>query len=327
MKTVLVVTNRDDIHASAVIEALHALDCPVFRLNTEELLDQYSVGLFQGAGGDQLLLRSLEHPRQLAGEDIGAVYYRRPAVPEAPAEVVDEDARRIVVSESRHFLKWLYAYLSDRWWFADPFTLDRMQSKPWQIKQARTAGLRVPDTFYGNLPDLAEALRPSERLAVKSIREMGFVDGERYRAFYTAMVDAADLLEDREALSINSNFFQAALEKKHELRITYVDGELFCVRIDSQQGPEEAHDDWRRVWWDELEHEQIQLPEDVAGGLSSFMAAVGLRFGAIDMIVTPDDEHVFLECNANGQWLWLDELTGAGIGDAIARSLARACRD
>jgi len=46
--------------------------------------------------------------------------------------------------------------------------------------------------------------------------------------------------------------------------------------------------------------------------------ALGLCFGAIDLIVTPDDDHVFLEVNPNGQWLWIEELTGLPISHAIA---------
>ncbi len=37
------------------------------------------------------------------------------------------------------------------------------------------------------------------------------------------------------------------------------------------------------------------------------MKRLNLRFGSIDLIVTPDDELVFLEINEQGQFLFLDE--------------------
>ena len=37
------------------------------------------------------------------------------------------------------------------------------------------------------------------------------------------------------------------------------------------------------------------------------MQRMGLAFGAFDVIVTPEDEYVFLEVNEQGQFLWLEE--------------------
>ena len=37
------------------------------------------------------------------------------------------------------------------------------------------------------------------------------------------------------------------------------------------------------------------------------MEALGLRFGAIDFIRTPEGEHVFLEVNPSGEWGMLEK--------------------
>lgn len=36
------------------------------------------------------------------------------------------------------------------------------------------------------------------------------------------------------------------------------------------------------------------------------MARLGLLFGCIDLMVTPDDDYVFLEVNEMGQFLWIE---------------------
>jgi hypothetical protein len=51
------------------------------------------------------------------------------------------------------------------------------------------------------------------------------------------------------------------------------------------------------------------------------MQAFGLNFGCFDFIVSKRDEIIFLECNCNGQWLWVQERTGQPIGEAIAGQL------
>ncbi len=51
------------------------------------------------------------------------------------------------------------------------------------------------------------------------------------------------------------------------------------------------------------------------------MRHLGLVYGAIDMIRTPDGRHVFLEANPSGQWLWIEQRTGLGVSEALVDCL------
>jgi hypothetical protein len=55
--------------------------------------------------------------------------------------------------------------------------------------------------------------------------------------------------------------------------------------------------------------------------LHLYMRTLGLNFGCFDFIVPEAGEPIFLECNCNGQWYWVEERTGQQIGLAIARQL------
>ncbi len=323
--TVLVITNQEDLHASAVIAHLHEMGVRVFRLNTENLLTGHTLSLAQTAQGDRLRLHDHLADRHLDGEDIGAVYFRRPAPPEVPELWADQPASRdVVASEARWFLRWLYGYLGDLPWFtADPLTLDRAACKPSQIRLARRLGMQVPATYYGNGVDGIDTLSDQGPLVVKAIRETGFEADQIFHAFYTAQVPREDLMQSRESLSASINFLQQKLEKAHELRVTWVDGHCFAARIHSQTGPEAARIDWRKVDWQDLDYSLETLPADLQQKLAAYCHAMGIGYGAFDFIVTPAGEHVFLECNANGQWLWIDEKTHAGIAPAIAAALRK----
>jgi glutathione synthase/RimK-type ligase-like ATP-grasp enzyme len=48
------------------------------------------------------------------------------------------------------------------------------------------------------------------------------------------------------------------------------------------------------------------------------MDRLGLNYGGIDVIVTPDDDYVFLEVNPGGEFHWLDHTTGLPIAKALA---------
>ena len=51
------------------------------------------------------------------------------------------------------------------------------------------------------------------------------------------------------------------------------------------------------------------------------MQSLGLVYGAIDLIVTPSGEYVFLEINPAGQFLWAESAAGLPLLDALATML------
>ena len=322
-RSVLVITNQEDLHASSVIAHLNEMGVKVFRLNTEKLLTELTVSLSQTAAGESLLLHDTISGRTLRGRDIGVVYFRRPAPPDVPSLWQDNpQAAAVVASEARWFLRWLYAYLGDRPWVsAQPSVIDRASCKPLQMKLARSLGMRVPDTCYGNSALDLQALSVTSPLVVKAIRETGFEANDVFHAFYTAAVDPEALIASPELLSGHINFFQHKVAKDHELRVTWIDGRCYSARIHSQSGPEGARLDWRRVNWQELDYSVTALPSELEQQISAYCIGLGLNFGAFDFIVTQRGEHVFLECNANGQWLWLDEKLDIGIAQGIAQAL------
>lgn len=75
-----------------------------------------------------------------------------------------------------------------------------------------------------------------------------------------------------------------------------------------------------RADYDSLTYTVIPTPEHVRSGVRRLLADLRLRFGALDFIVTPDGDWVFLEVNPNGEWAWIDELTPL-IASAIADAL------
>jgi glutathione synthase/RimK-type ligase-like ATP-grasp enzyme len=65
----------------------------------------------------------------------------------------------------------------------------------------------------------------------------------------------------------------------------------------------------------------MTLPAEVLTSLQELMKAFDLRFGVIDMALTPNGEYVFLEVNPTGQWQWLEKYTELPITIAVAEAL------
>jgi glutathione synthase/RimK-type ligase-like ATP-grasp enzyme len=116
---------------------------------------------------------------------------------------------------------------------------------------------------------------------------------------------------------------QAYVPKRIELRITVVGEQVFAAEIHSQATNHTRHD-WRRYDLDQTPHRPHELPDGLAQLCVRLTERLGLRYGAIDMILTPDGSYVFLEINPNGQYLWIEALTGLPISDAICDLLLSA---
>lgn len=113
---------------------------------------------------------------------------------------------------------------------------------------------------------------------------------------------------------------QEYISKRVELRVTVVGSRVFAAEIHSQVNSSTKHD-WRRYDLDRTPHMRHPLPPSVEACCVQLVQTLRLNFGAIDMIVTPSGEYVFLEINGNGQWGWIEDLTGLPIADAIVELL------
>jgi glutathione synthase/RimK-type ligase-like ATP-grasp enzyme len=115
--------------------------------------------------------------------------------------------------------------------------------------------------------------------------------------------------------------FQQYVPKRVELRVTVVGRRVFAAEIDSQASRSTRHD-WRHYDDPNVQYRIHTLPPEMARACVRLVEALGLSFGAIDLIQTPEGKYVFLEINPNGQWGWIEDLTGLPISDAIADWLA-----
>jgi glutathione synthase/RimK-type ligase-like ATP-grasp enzyme len=68
----------------------------------------------------------------------------------------------------------------------------------------------------------------------------------------------------------------------------------------------------------------VELPACLSLKLTTLVRELGLVYGAVDLVENRDHEILFLEVNSMGQWLWIEDLTGLPISQAIARHLAEA---
>ena len=114
--------------------------------------------------------------------------------------------------------------------------------------------------------------------------------------------------------------FQEYIPKDHELRVYVIGNEVYACKIESQTS-KKTKVDWRNYDLSNTPHLPIEIIQETKQKCIKLVESLGLNMGALDLIVTPDGETVFLECNSEGSWLWIEELSGLPITEAVCRFL------
>lgn len=136
---------------------------------------------------------------------------------------------------------------------------------------------------------------------------------------YTSAI-GPEHLEALEELRYSPMVFQERIDKAHELRVAVVGGRCFAGAIHASRSVT-GQVDWRRAGPSECHWEPGELPAEVAARLEQLVASLGLVYGAVDLIVTPEGRHVFLEVNPAGEFMWLMQHPGLPIAEALANVL------
>lgn len=294
---------------------------PATRFNTEDfpVRSGMVLSLCRGRVGG-----SIEAGGRAVGlDEIRSVWYRRPAEPEPSKEVEDPDDRWFAAEESEEALFGLWRVL-DCTWVSHPDALNAASYKPAQLLAASGVGLEVPRTLISNEPEEAAAFVDDlgGPAVIKPLRFGVVKETEDYEdVVFTSPLREADLATGMEAVALCPCLLQEYVRKDVEVRATVIGREVFAAEIHSQVTPGAEHD-WRRASADEVPHMPHKLPAGVADRCLKLVERLGLNFGAIDLIRTPEGRYVFLEINPNGQWLWIELLTGLPITDSLVRLLA-----
>ena len=325
---ILIYTNKEDTHPTNVIKYLNEWNVPVFRLNTECILTDYEFEWWCDDRGVDFFIRNTKNNLQLYGHQITAVWDRRALVPaELPIQSEHDEINRHNLDEARGFLSFLRYYTKDIFSIGSIVEDRPADSKMLQLQVARSLGMPTPDTCFANTREqILNFARKYEYISLKSIIDSGlFLGGDKEYVFFSQRIKSADLeSQPEEAFSQTVSFVQNYIDKKYELRITVICDDVIACKIDSQlQSETTGKIDWRQGYEHDLKHEIVEIPESVADFCRQFLKRMKLNFGCFDFIVTPDDKYVFLECNPNGQWLWIEIVTEFDISRVIAENLAK----
>lgn len=308
--TVLILAADLDANADHMVTALHERGVAVCRVNTAWFPAQLTVSAALRGDRWSGQLRTPAHIVEL--DEIHAVWYRSPEAYHMPAELSAIE-RQHCTREAKYGLGGILASLPGLW-VNHPSRVADCAYKPVQLVRARECGLAVPDTVITNEPGTARSFAAHEQTITK-LMSANTISEQGCRKFSWTRVLGSDDLDDLRGFEVTVNMLQRWVPKLFEVRIVVIADRLTAVKITS--GSAASRIDWRSDYT-ALSYDLIEPPDYVIRGVHALMRSFSLVYAALDFIVTPEAEWVFLGINAGGQYGWLEAKTGVPLTEYLA---------
>lgn len=316
---VLLLTHSGDYFTvDRVADALARRGARTFRLDTDRFPREVKLTAKFTADGTTHLIE--DGASTLEASEVRSVWARKTWLPRL-AEDLDPKFYDMCVRESMAALEGFLSSLHSARWVNEPGRDREAENKLLQLRIASDVGLRVPRTIVTNDPDRVRSFFAEVEgdMVAKLLRPVSISMGADSAFVYTSLVTKEDLAEAA-MLRHSPMVFQERIAKACELRIAFVNGRLFAGAIDASHSTM-GQIDWRLASPEEARWERDEVPGKVASAIEALMSKLGLVYGAVDLIRTPDGEHVFLEVNPGGEWGMLERDLDYPISEAIADAL------
>ncbi len=297
-KEILILTQEIDPHADDMVVFLKKKGVRPRRFHTRDFPARATISASMGGKSGI----SIRYPGgKVAGDQIKSVWNRRPgkcAIPDS----VPEAERQFATRESELTLQGVYRIIGGLW-VNEPDKNRTANSKLIQLRTARELKMRTPDTLITNDPkEFFDFYHAHDGKVIIKTQHPWQLASRGDMALYTTLIDK-EKLAHMDRIRNGPCLFQELVAKELELRVTVIGRRVFATAIYSQRVAMGAVD-WRKAPDGAILQEPYALPKAIEKKVLKFMDAFGLHYGAIDMIVTPQGEYVFLEINPNGQFGW-----------------------
>jgi MvdD family ATP-grasp ribosomal peptide maturase len=316
--SVLIITHSDDNESVArVAEVIAQKGGHTIRFDTDRYPTDVRLTAYYGKSGDERLTLTNEEG-EFDLREVDSIWHRRISLGARLPAGLDKQLRHASLGEASAAAHGMLASLK-------AFRMDHLhhirqaENKQLQLQVARELGLDIPRTLTTNDASAVCTFAESceNGMVTKMLSSFAIYEEGNELVVFTNAVKPEDLA-DLSGLSLCPATFQESIPKSLEIRATVVGQRVMSAAIDSQVSTRATHD-WRRDGLRMIENWQpYQLPLEVEEKILRLMNYFSLNYGAIDIILTPDGKHVFIELNPCGEFFWLERSPGLPISAAIA---------
>ena len=300
----LIVSHADDLHALAVQGAVRQRGFACHIVESDQLSGRESINLVFGCkiARPAAMLRSSE-AELLDIASIEAIWWRRfKAAQQLPLEGLGETHKSLINNDCVVALAGSLQNAFAGRWISSPSATEHASNKLNQLTAARAAGFRIPETLVTQSPavvgDFYREL--GGRVIVKPVA------GTPGPLLFTQFVTENHLREG-DAIRACPAIYQEYIPGTQHIRLN-------CFGRKSFAGLIETDDlDWRPNL--DVPISRWLVPDSLNERVRDVLDILGLEMGIVDLKLAATGEVVWLEVNPQGQFLFLEGLTGEPLTD------------
>lgn len=310
---ILILSDKNDSHSNFVLPKIKKQNLPVFRLNLDVLSLKNTSVTYRN-----FKWTIIQENNTLELEKVQCVWNRRTFVELLLDEEYDQSIDfKIWKGEWNKTLLGIYSTLSNLPWLNFWRDAYAAENKFLQMEMAHRCEFLIPDTIVSNNKNnLLDFLSISKVAALKLMQQDFYKSQDKsYKGFYVNVISGNDLKKFGDFRE-NPVVLQEYIDKDYEVRYTVVGQKHFACRINSQES-EKTKIDWRRYDIPNTPHLILEIPSYIEERVRKLMILLKIEYGALDFIVTKNNDWFFLEVNSMGQFLWIEDLTGLPISNEI----------
>jgi len=329
---ILIFTKKFDYSTTCVMRWLKFLGKEVRRINVDD--DGYKLDKISGEG---ILFRNTRTGELVNLNEASACWWRRNGISQQtfcgtalPQRLTAGDIdlspfvhgpKNLISREARDLTEFIYesVYQSCQINLGRPvFNLNKLIV----LKKAEAAGLTVPGyQVITNTRELKNIHAESARYVSKAISNGIYDEIENKRFYtYTEQIDN-EWFEDEPDVSLYPSLAMELIEKKAEVRSFFIAGKFFSMQIKSQSSQQTSVDFRKYNIIKPNRTDLFKLPSPVEDKLEVLFDSVGLNCGSVDLIITKNNDYVFLEINPVGQYSMVGEPCNYNLDRLIANYL------
>ncbi|MDP2061201.1 MAG: grasp-with-spasm system ATP-grasp peptide maturase [Flavobacteriaceae bacterium] len=303
---ILIISEENDSTTEIVIRWIRYLGADFLRINDTSILDLDFMSIDEESDDVQFQFNN----KKYCLSDFTSYWYRRgrlnfnfPKI-EMSGEILQKSVSRMLEMENNYILNHIYNYFEKRVGIKTIGSIyDNNTNKMSNLLSARSVGLKIPaSAVVTSKKKASEFIKNKKKIIVKPIYQAGFLyeDSNKISTGFTSLISEQEIFELPK--NIYPSLMQEYIEKKYELRIFYLHGLCYSSAIFSQLDPQTVVDFRNYNWQKPNRTPPYNLPKNISTKIKKLMDKIGMNCGSIDMIVTPNNDFVFLEVNPVGQF-------------------------
>ncbi|WP_347066250.1 grasp-with-spasm system ATP-grasp peptide maturase [Flavobacterium sp. WV_118_3] len=316
---VLILSSPDDLSTNDVIDWLRHYNIPFLRISVNDTITYKSVTI----GNSKFDIEFSINKKSYNLHDFTAFWYRRshysifiPKIIEN--DIISKQINRHLQVEANEIHKLFTNYICKK---SINNHRDITINKLAVLKLATTIGLKIPDTIIATKRTaVSHFMRRHSKIITKNFSQGIFIHNK------TESFNAITNIVTEEIFNLLPEYFFPSLFQEHinklfELRVFYLMGTFYSSAIFSQNDPKTSVDFRNYNKEKPNRTPPFKLPATIEIKLKKLMKVLKLNSGSIDMLVSSNNEYVFLEVNPIGQFGQVSKPCNYYLEKQIAKEL------